>query len=102
MGCFPIRGIKGMPTHNPLFWKKNIVLQVLFRYALAILTSIEDKLMQQNDYLAIFNTFRAEVETGLDTRRMTQVAFHNINPFPLRIIRSKREHHAKIYQVMLR
>ena len=70
MGCFPIRGIKGMPTHTPLFWKKNILLQVLFRYALAILTSIEDKLMQQNDYLAIFNTFRAEVESGLDTRRI--------------------------------
>jgi hypothetical protein len=34
---------------------------VLFRYALAVLSFMEEKLMKQTDYMSIFNTFRAEV-----------------------------------------
>jgi hypothetical protein len=36
-------------------------VQVLFRYALAVLSYMEEKLMKQTDYMSIFNTFRAEV-----------------------------------------
>ena len=74
--------------------------QVLFRYALALLTNIEDKVLQQKDSMAIFNTIKMEMESGLDTKRITQIAFHDINPFPIHIIRNKRDHHAKIYQVV--
>ena len=50
--------------------------QVLFRYALAILKSIEGKIMRQNDYMSIFNTFRTEIEALSDVRSLTQVTFH--------------------------
>ena len=50
-----------------------IIIQVLFRYALAVMTFIQHKLLEQTEYLAIFNTFRTEVESGLDTKKITQV-----------------------------
>ena len=37
------------------------------------MTSIQHKLLEQTEYLAIFNTFRTEVEAGLDTKKITQV-----------------------------
>ena len=51
----------------------NISYQVLFRYALAILKYIEEKLLRQNDYMSIFSTFRTEVESLSDVKRLTQV-----------------------------
>ena len=40
------------------------MVQVLFRYALAVLSYMEEKLMKQTDYMSIFNTFRTEVPTA--------------------------------------
>ena len=42
-------------------WNIFVLLQVLFRYALGILSYMEEKLMKQGDYMSIFNTFRTEV-----------------------------------------
>jgi len=75
--------------------------KVMFRYALAILKSIEDKLLRQNDYMSIFSTFRTEVESLSDVKRLTQIAFHDLNPFPLRSINNKREHHQKILKAQM-
>ena len=33
----------------------------MFRYALAILSYMEEKLIKMTDYMSIFNTFRTEV-----------------------------------------
>ncbi|XP_023328213.1 TBC1 domain family member 2B-like [Eurytemora carolleeae] len=73
--------------------------KVLFRYALGILSYMEDKLMKQGDYMSIFNTFRTEVQSLVDVKRLTMIAFQELNPFPLRIIATKREHHHKILKV---
>ena len=54
-------------------FKVDNCYQVLFRYALAILKSIEGKIMRQNDYMSIFNTFRVEIEALSDVRSLTQV-----------------------------
>ena len=54
----------------------NIVsfsIQVLFRYALAILKSVEEKLLRQNDYMSLFSTFKTEVESLTDVKSLTQV-----------------------------
>jgi len=75
--------------------------KVLFRYALAILKYIEEKLLRQNDYMSIFSTFRTEVESLSDVKRLTQIAFHDLNPFPLRSINNKREHHQKILKAQM-
>ena len=57
----------------------NDYYQVMFRYALAILKSIEDKLLRQNDYMSIFSTFRTEVESLSDVKRLTQVSWAETN-----------------------
>jgi len=75
--------------------------KVLFRYALAILKSIEEKIMRQNDYMSIFNTLRTEIESLTDVKNLTQIAFHALNPFPLRTINNKREHHQKVLKAQM-
>merc|ERR1712106_995444 len=49
--------------------------KVLFRYALATLKSLEEKLMRQNAYMSIFNTFRTEIESLSDVKKPTEIAF---------------------------
>jgi hypothetical protein len=58
-----------------------MLLQVLFRYALAIFKSLEEELLAQTDYMAIFNTIRANIDRLTDFRKLTQVSQHN--PFSL-------------------
>ena len=48
--------------------------KVLFRYAVAILKMIEDKLLKANDYMSIFNTFRTEIDTLADVQTLTHVS----------------------------
>jgi ABC-type phosphate transport system ATPase subunit len=40
-----------------------------------------------------------QVNSLTDVRRLTSIAFNQLNPFPLRIINNKREHHHKILKV---
>ena len=47
--------------------------KVLFRYALAILKSVEAKLLQQTDYMGLFSTFKTEVESLTDVKELTKV-----------------------------
>jgi len=75
--------------------------KVLFRYALAILKLIEGKIMRQNDYMSIFNTFRTEIEGLSDVKTLTQIAFYDLNPFPQRMISNKREHHQKVLKAQM-
>ena len=75
--------------------------KVLFRYALAILKSVEEKLLRQNDYMSLFSTFKTEVESLSDVKSLTQIAFHHLNPFPLRAINNKRDHHQKLIKAQM-
>ena len=77
----------------------SIYFQVLFRYALAIFKSFEEKLLRQNDYMSIFSCFRAELQSLFDIKKLTKIAFQDLNPFPMRFIKNKREHHQKILKV---
>jgi len=74
-------------------------MKVLFRYAIAIFKCLEEKLLQQNDHMSIFNTFKAELESFLDITQLNKVAFNDLNPFPMRQIRRKRDYHLKIIMV---
>ena len=70
--------------------------------------------------MSLFSTFKTEVESLGDMKELTQVgykiittlflyfinlffqiAFHNLNPFPLRAINNKRENHQKIIKVRI-
>ena len=50
--------------------------QVLFRYALAILKCVEEKLLRQTDYMSLFSTFKTEVESLADVKELTKVSSH--------------------------
>jgi hypothetical protein len=52
-------------------------VQVLFRYALAVLSYMEEKLMKQTDYMSIFNTFRAEVGLTLVAYAIMKKTLHS-------------------------
>merc|ERR1719516_105444 len=46
--------------------------KVLFRYSLAILKMVEEKLLRQNDYMSLFSTFKTEAESLTDVKELTQ------------------------------
>jgi len=72
--------------------------KVLFRYAIAIFKYMETGLLKQGDYMSIYNTLRDGLEYLTDTQTLTQIAFHELNPFPMRTINHKREHHYKVLE----
>ncbi|CAG0879469.1 unnamed protein product [Darwinula stevensoni] len=67
--------------------------KVLFRYALAILRLVEPELLRQTDHMSMFNLLHSYPETLLDASRISQVAFLELNPFPMRHLRALREKH---------
>jgi len=72
--------------------------KVLFRYAIAIFKYMESTLVKQGDYMSIYNTLRDGLEYLTDLQTLTQIAFHELNPFPMRTINHKREHHYKLLE----
>ena len=49
------------------------MLQVLFRYAIAIFKYLEESVLRQSDYMSIFHTLRNGLEELKDIRKLTQV-----------------------------
>ncbi|XP_069694443.1 TBC1 domain family member 2B-like isoform X2 [Periplaneta americana] len=75
--------------------------KVLFRYALAVLKLNETEVLNQTDYVSILTTLKSRVENLTDVDCVTRVAFQELNPFPMKIISQKREHHRKALKVEL-
>lgn len=69
--------------------------KVLFRYALAVLKLNEAEVMKQTDYVSILMVLKNRVENIVDFDGVSQVAFQDLNPFPMKIISQKREYHRK-------
>ncbi|XP_074640314.1 TBC1 domain family member 2B-like [Tubulanus polymorphus] len=67
--------------------------KVLFRFAIAFFKYCEDEILAQRDQLMAHNFLRNMGERMTDTRRLTQIAFHDLNPFPMRNINNKRNVH---------
>jgi hypothetical protein len=76
--------------------------KVLCGYAIAIFKYMETILLQQTDYMTIYHTLRDGLESLVDTRKLTQIAFHDLNPFPMRSITNKRDHHYKLLEAQKR
>ncbi|XP_054706604.1 TBC1 domain family member 2B-like [Uloborus diversus] len=75
--------------------------KVLFRYALAIFKSCENEILEMKDYLAINKYLRNISEQIIDAKKLTSIAFGELNPFPQRTITSKRAHHYQIIKAQL-
>ncbi|XP_005382884.1 PREDICTED: TBC1 domain family member 2A [Chinchilla lanigera] len=67
--------------------------KVVFRYALAIFKYNEDPILQLQDGLEIYQYLRFFTKTICDSRKLMNIAFSDMNPFPKKQLRQLRMAH---------
>ncbi|KAL5017300.1 hypothetical protein ScPMuIL_006889 [Solemya velum] len=67
--------------------------QVLFRFGVAFFKFVEDELLQQTDSLDVNKFLRTMGENMTDIKSIAYIAFNSVNPFPMRLIATKRHYH---------
>ncbi|XP_056137284.1 TBC1 domain family member 2B [Lampris incognitus] len=67
--------------------------KIIFRFALALFKYKEEEFLKLQDSTAIFKYLRYFTRTILDSRKLMNIAFVDMNPFPLRQIQSRRAFH---------
>lgn len=70
--------------------------KVLFRFALAILRLHESELLQMTDSASMNQFLRTLDERQFNLQRLSDIAFRELNPFPSRLVRSKRTHYTAL------
>ncbi|ELU03415.1 hypothetical protein CAPTEDRAFT_172092 [Capitella teleta] len=73
--------------------------KVLFRYAVAFLKYREEDLLSKTSDLQLHEYLRSIGDTMTDVNRIAQIAFNELNPFPMRTIHSRRQSHLLKIQV---
>lgn len=76
--------------------------KVLFRYALAFLKYHETNLLSLHDSMALNQYLRVFGERTTDIKRLSTIAFVQLNPFPMGKIKQKRLHYKQIVSAELR
>ncbi|XP_067886707.1 TBC1 domain family member 2A isoform X2 [Heterodontus francisci] len=67
--------------------------KVIFRYALAIFKYNEEEILKLNDNLAIYEYLRCLTKNISEGRKLMNIAFVEMNPFPLRLLQNRRATH---------
>lgn len=67
--------------------------KIIFRFALALFKYKEEEFLKLQDSTAIFKYLRCFTRTILDSRKLMNVAFVDMNPFPMRQIQNRRGFH---------
>ncbi|KAM3927481.1 TBC1 domain family member 2B [Leptodactylus fuscus] len=67
--------------------------KVIFRFALSLFKYKEEEILKLRDSTSIFKYLRYFSRTILDARKLSNIAFGDMNPFPLRQIRNRRTYH---------
>ncbi|XP_061580692.1 LOW QUALITY PROTEIN: TBC1 domain family member 2A [Cololabis saira] len=75
--------------------------KVLFRYALAIFKYKQDELLRLSDGVEIYQYLRCCTRTISDGRKLAAIAFGDMNPFPRRLLRTRRTAHLQVLQAEL-
>ncbi|KAK1903886.1 TBC1 domain family member 2A [Dissostichus eleginoides] len=75
--------------------------KVVFRYALALFKYKEDDILKIQDGVEIHQYLRFFTKTITDGRRLTSIAFSDMNPFPGRLLRNRRVLHLQRLQAEL-
>ncbi|CAL1546393.1 unnamed protein product [Lymnaea stagnalis] len=75
--------------------------KVLFRYALAFLKYTESDILKQPNSLATNRFMRTLGLNITDVKRIYQIAFSELNPFPMRSISNKRQFHLQQVKIEL-
>ncbi|XP_042338309.1 TBC1 domain family member 2A-like, partial [Plectropomus leopardus] len=76
--------------------------KVIFRYALALFKYKEDDILKIHDSVEMYQYLRFFTKTISDGRRLTGIAFNDMNPFPGRLLRNRRVFHLERLQGELR
>lgn len=76
--------------------------KVVFRYALAIFKYNEEAILQLQDSLEIYQYLRFFTKTICDSRKLTSIAFNDMNPFPMKQLRQLRAAHRERLEAELR
>ncbi|XP_041651672.1 TBC1 domain family member 2B [Cheilinus undulatus] len=67
--------------------------KIIFRFALALFKYKEEEFLKLQDSTAIFKYLRYFTRTILDSRKLMNIAFVDMNPFPMRQIQNRRSFH---------
>ncbi|KAL7402219.1 hypothetical protein ABVT39_011514 [Epinephelus coioides] len=67
--------------------------KIIFRFALALFKYKEEEFLKLQDSTAIFKYLRCFTHTILDSRKLMNIAFVDMNPFPMRLIQNRRSFH---------
>ncbi|KAK1789339.1 hypothetical protein P4O66_015278, partial [Electrophorus voltai] len=76
--------------------------KVIFRYALALFKYNEEEILKIHDSVEIYQYLRFFTKTITDSRKLTAIAFGDLNPFPMKVLRNRRALHLQRLQAELR
>ncbi|NXF39696.1 TBD2A protein, partial [Nyctibius bracteatus] len=67
--------------------------KVIFRYALAIFKYNEEEILRIHDSVEIYQYLRFFTRMIMDGRKLMNIAFNYLNPFPMKLLRNRRSMH---------
>nr|XP_009924793.1 PREDICTED: TBC1 domain family member 2A isoform X2 [Haliaeetus albicilla] len=67
--------------------------KVIFRYALAIFKYNEEEILRIHDSVEIYQYLRFFTRMIMDGRKLMNIAFNDLNPFPMKVLRNRRSMH---------
>ncbi|NXL10159.1 TBD2A protein, partial [Mesembrinibis cayennensis] len=67
--------------------------KVIFRYALAIFKYNEEEILRIHDSVEIYQYLRFFTRMITDGRKLMSIAFNDLNPFPMKLLRNRRSMH---------
>ncbi|KAJ8015546.1 hypothetical protein DPEC_G00027250 [Dallia pectoralis] len=76
--------------------------KVIFRYALALFKYKEEDILKIHDNVELYQYLRFFTKTISDGRKLTNIAFNDMNPFPMKLVKNRRAVHLERLQGELR
>ncbi|XP_069778866.1 TBC1 domain family member 2A isoform X8 [Narcine bancroftii] len=76
--------------------------KVIFRYALAIFRYNEEEILKLNDHLTIYDYLQCLTKNISEEKKLMNIAFNEMNPFPMRLLRNRRAAHLEKFRAELR
>ncbi|XP_039614114.1 TBC1 domain family member 2A [Polypterus senegalus] len=75
--------------------------KVIFRYALALFKYKEEEILKIQENVEIYQYLRFFNKTVSDGRKLMNIAFNDMNPFPMKLLRNRRTYHLERLRVEL-
>ncbi|KAG9480495.1 hypothetical protein GDO78_012126 [Eleutherodactylus coqui] len=75
--------------------------KVIFRYALAIFKYNEEEILKLTEETEIYQYLSFFTKTICDGRKLMNIAFNDMNPFPMKLVRNRRAVHMEKFKVEL-